>query len=258
MGTSAKHTTGAQISVRGVRTRKRRSMQEKLQIVRETLSDESVAVVARRHGINANQLFGWRRQYQRGEFKAGSGTQAPEAAILPVRVTQLPRAHSLSNGSEAPGARASPGDRAPEAAVIATATLEVRPLTRAVGARGHTAADQPRGVAGTDPTGCDGRQSSKASSPPTLGPARFAGTSAARDNPPSSPSGPERLQVSRLRYLDKDTAEMLEFVPGYFKVICHIRENQSGHWPRPLPASAGSLLSRRNAMPVRPERTVRY
>jgi transposase len=89
MGTSAEHTTGAQISVRGVRTRKRRSMQEKFQIVRETLSDESVAVVARRHGINANQLFSWRRQYQRGELKAGSRAQAPEAAILPVRVAQL-------------------------------------------------------------------------------------------------------------------------------------------------------------------------
>lgn len=97
MGTSAEHITGGQIGVRGVRTRKRRSMQEKLQIVRETLSDESVAVVARRHGINANQLFAWRRQYQRGELKAGSGTEAlEEAALLPVRVAQLPRAHTSS------------------------------------------------------------------------------------------------------------------------------------------------------------------
>lgn len=31
----------------------------------------------------------------------------------------------------------------------------------------------------------------------------------------------------RLRYLDKDQAEMLEFVPGYFKVICHVREKHS-------------------------------
>jgi transposase len=31
----------------------------------------------------------------------------------------------------------------------------------------------------------------------------------------------------RLRYLDKDKAEMLEFVPGYFKVICHVREKHS-------------------------------
>jgi len=31
----------------------------------------------------------------------------------------------------------------------------------------------------------------------------------------------------RLRYLDKDQAEMLEFVPGYFKVICHVRDKHS-------------------------------
>ncbi len=31
----------------------------------------------------------------------------------------------------------------------------------------------------------------------------------------------------RLRYLDKDQSEMLEFVPGYFKVICHVREKHS-------------------------------
>lgn len=31
----------------------------------------------------------------------------------------------------------------------------------------------------------------------------------------------------RLRYLDRDIAEMLEFVPGYFKVIRHVREKHS-------------------------------
>jgi transposase len=42
--------------------RKRRSPEEKLQIVRETLqSHESVAVIARRHAVNANQVFAWRR-----------------------------------------------------------------------------------------------------------------------------------------------------------------------------------------------------
>jgi transposase len=100
MGTSAEHGTGAQISVRGVRARKRRSIHEKLQIVQETLSEVSVAVVARRHGINANQLFAWRRQYQRGELKAGPAARAAEAVILPVRVAQLPRGHTSSNAIE--------------------------------------------------------------------------------------------------------------------------------------------------------------
>lgn len=53
---------------------------QKRQIVAETLvSGASVSVVARRHDVNANQLFSWRRQYQRGEM--GNG-----AALVPVGV----------------------------------------------------------------------------------------------------------------------------------------------------------------------------
>jgi transposase len=81
-------------------------MQEKLQIVLETLSDESVAVVARRHGINANQVFAWRRQYQRGELKAHGG-RGSEAVILPVQVAQLPSAHAPRSAIEA--GQSSPG-----------------------------------------------------------------------------------------------------------------------------------------------------
>jgi transposase-like protein len=91
MGTSAEHGPGAQISARGVRTRKRRSIHEKIQIVQETLSDESVAIVARRHGVNANQVFLWRRQHQRGELRAGPGARARETVILPVHVAQPPQ-----------------------------------------------------------------------------------------------------------------------------------------------------------------------
>jgi transposase len=81
------------VSVAGVRTRKRRSIQEKLQIVRETLQSEaSVAVIARRHGVNANQVFTWRRQHQRGQLKGRSGARAKEAVVLPVQLAELPRA----------------------------------------------------------------------------------------------------------------------------------------------------------------------
>lgn len=53
---------------------------QKRQIVAETLvSGASVSVVARRHDVNANQLFQWRRQYQREETGAG-------AALVPVGV----------------------------------------------------------------------------------------------------------------------------------------------------------------------------
>ncbi|ARU20791.1 DNA repair protein RadA [Ralstonia solanacearum] len=30
----------------------------------------SVSAVARRHGVNANQVFGWRKQYQEGSLTA--------------------------------------------------------------------------------------------------------------------------------------------------------------------------------------------
>lgn len=100
MGTSVEQTTAAQMGTQGTRTRTRRSMQEKLQIVQETLSDVSVAVVARRHGVNANQVFAWRRQYQRGELGARAGARAAEAAIVPVRVAVAPQARGPSSAIE--------------------------------------------------------------------------------------------------------------------------------------------------------------
>lgn len=100
--TSAEHVMGAEKSVTGVRTRKRRPIQEKLQIVRETLQSEaSVAVIARRHGVNANQVFTWRRQFQRGQLKGRSGARAKEAVVLPVQIAELPRARTASNNGEA-------------------------------------------------------------------------------------------------------------------------------------------------------------
>ena len=46
----------------------------------------SVAQVARESGVNANQLFGWRRALERGEMvEAGSGA----SALLPVTVSAV-------------------------------------------------------------------------------------------------------------------------------------------------------------------------
>jgi transposase len=51
--------------------RQQRSPELKRQIVEETLAPgASVARVARAHGVNANQVFAWRRQYQQGLLKA--------------------------------------------------------------------------------------------------------------------------------------------------------------------------------------------
>jgi transposase-like protein len=89
------------MSVTGPRTRKRRAIQEKLEIVRETLQSEaSVAVIARRHGVNANQVFTWRRQYQRGQLKGRPGTRATEAMVMPVQIAELPRVRTPSSTAE--------------------------------------------------------------------------------------------------------------------------------------------------------------
>jgi transposase len=109
VGTSVEHSTRAETSVEGVRTRKRRSIQEKLQIVRETLhAQASVAVIARRHGINANQVFAWRRQYQRGQLVEGSGARAQEAVIVPVQVAELPQVQASTRTAEPSRAPAAP------------------------------------------------------------------------------------------------------------------------------------------------------
>jgi transposase-like protein len=111
VGTSVEHSTRAETSVVGVRTRKRRSIQEKLRIVRETLHVQaSVAVIARRHGINANQVFAWRRQYQRGQLTEGSGARTQEAVIVPVQVAELPPVQAPTR-TAAPSSRASAGPR---------------------------------------------------------------------------------------------------------------------------------------------------
>jgi transposase len=68
------------------RTRRRRTAEEKLRIVLETLKPGlSVPVVARRHCVNANQLFMWRGQYRRGELVARAERERP-ATLVPVQI----------------------------------------------------------------------------------------------------------------------------------------------------------------------------
>jgi len=65
--------------------RQRRSIAEKRRIVEETLAaGASVARVARAHGINANQVFGWRRLYWSGRL----GERKQGVKLLPVRVSE--------------------------------------------------------------------------------------------------------------------------------------------------------------------------
>src|SRR5271166_2598780 len=72
--------------------RKWRAVAEKRRIVEQTFEPgASVAKVARAHGVNANQVFAWRRQYRQGLLGEGQET----ANLLPVHVTgtRLSKAH---------------------------------------------------------------------------------------------------------------------------------------------------------------------
>lgn len=61
-----------------------RNTEEKRRIVEETFAPgASVSIVARRHDVNANQVFKWRRQYHRGEL--GGALKAVEG-FVPVGV----------------------------------------------------------------------------------------------------------------------------------------------------------------------------
>jgi transposase len=83
----------------GRRVRKWRSVAEKRQIVQLALeSGASVAEVARAQGVNANQVFKWRRAFERGELVETC------SALIPVTVSsasetshepeQAPQIHS--------------------------------------------------------------------------------------------------------------------------------------------------------------------
>lgn len=85
MGITAKPSVSGEDD-EGVRRRRRWSAQEKLQIVLETLDGRvSVPVIARRHNLNANQLFSWRGQYRRGELTAECQSSDP-VKLLPVHI----------------------------------------------------------------------------------------------------------------------------------------------------------------------------
>jgi transposase len=65
--------------------RQYRSKRERRQIVEETLQPgASVAVIARQHGVNANQVFHWRKLYREGRLDL-----KPAAELVPVRIAEV-------------------------------------------------------------------------------------------------------------------------------------------------------------------------
>jgi transposase len=76
-------TLGQESQVSAAKAKKRRrTIKERRDIVEETLvPGASVARVARRHDVNANQVFYWRKLYREGLLGIGMATQ-----LVPVRV----------------------------------------------------------------------------------------------------------------------------------------------------------------------------
>jgi transposase len=68
------------------------SLEFKQQVVQETLEPgTSVSVVARRHDMNANVVFEWKRLYREGKLKLPGieATPASSTELLPVNVIDL-------------------------------------------------------------------------------------------------------------------------------------------------------------------------
>ena len=84
------------MEVLGQERRRRWSVEEKLAMAQESLEPgQSVSVVARRNGINPNQLFHWRKLYQDGSLSAVSAGEvvvpASELADALKQIRELQR-----------------------------------------------------------------------------------------------------------------------------------------------------------------------
>lgn len=85
--------------------RRLRTFEEKVRILEEAAQPgASLAAVARKHGVNANLLFGWRRLQRRGLLESQRHASPP---LLPVKITAptltpTRRARSLDARSPVP------------------------------------------------------------------------------------------------------------------------------------------------------------
>jgi transposase len=75
--------------------------EEKRRIVELTLSSsESVASLARRHGVNANQVFYWRKLYHAGQLGGDGSVDAPGLRLLPVSVDKDDSSEAAASAEE--------------------------------------------------------------------------------------------------------------------------------------------------------------
>lgn len=96
-------------------SRQMRTLQEKVALVQEALEPgNSVAAVARKHGVNSNLLFGWLRLHQRGLL--AKQRQPRSVPLLPVKVTTptLTPTESAATRSAKQGTRVKRATASPE------------------------------------------------------------------------------------------------------------------------------------------------
>ena len=99
-----------EVASAGARARRRRrawSEAEKKQIVEETLRPgASVSIVARRHDLNANLLFTWRRQLRKGDAAGET------AGFVPAVIAGIASAPARRNAESVGAAGASASEMA--------------------------------------------------------------------------------------------------------------------------------------------------
>jgi transposase len=105
------------------RTKRRyRSAEERRRIVEETLvPGTSVAIVARGHGVNANQVFVWRKLYQAGRLGSANAATVGQATTSSVRLLPVTVATEVAPGQQQTAVTVSQrrdGDGEPAAGVI--------------------------------------------------------------------------------------------------------------------------------------------
>jgi transposase len=108
--------------------RRQWAVEEKRRIVEQTLAaGGSVARVARAHGVNANQVFQWRRQYR--QKLLGPGNEET-VSLLPVQVTEAlaEEAVSLSREAERRTALGMIQVKLPKGQVRITGSIDVESL----------------------------------------------------------------------------------------------------------------------------------
>jgi len=104
--------------------RRKHSIAEKRRIVEATLvAGASVARVAREYGVNANQVWGWRRLYQRGLL----GGSAPSVTLVPVKVME-------------DAAAPVPAEPAVTTAALPTGSIQLQPTAQGTDLRRASAA----------------------------------------------------------------------------------------------------------------------